>query len=68
LARSLRKYEDTGKKAFYSQIVSGFLMIRIRYLILLSLVLVVSGYLAIRANLSQPGIDAIEEPLAILRQ
>ena len=60
------KYEAGGKKASYPQIVAGSSMIRIRYLILLSLVLAVSGCFAGRSYLSLPGTDAIEEPVAIL--
>jgi len=41
-------------------------MTRVRYLILLSLVLVVSGCFAARSNLSLPGTNAIEKPVAIL--
>jgi len=41
-------------------------MTRVRYLILLSLVLVVSGCFAARSNLSLPGTNAIEESVAIL--
>jgi hypothetical protein len=43
-------------------------MTHIRYLILLSFAFVVSGDFAARCNLLLPGIDAIEDPVAILRQ
>ena len=58
--------EDVGKKASYPQVVTGFNMTRGSYLILFSLVPVVSGYFALRSSWWLPETGALEEPVAIL--